>query len=396
MRPLIIILTIMAFGSSCKNLIDNENTVRKGNFDASIIETGELKAVNINAIIAPNIDWKYGSQLKLTFLLDHGAKVKAGDKIAEIDKSSLMKTLLDFENRYEMEQTNLDKLLIQQNTQNQDIKSEISALEASFSMAKLQVEKFKFETEKKQKIKKLEFDKASIALTKAQKRYQANLITSEKTRQIQQIKIVQIKNTIADIKRNLDLLVIKSPFTGILQLSNNPEKGELFKVGDRIWPGLCIASVPNLDKMKVVAQVNETDVSKIKVRQPVIVRLQAFPNVPFDATLTKTWPICYKKDNQSNVNVFDFEVMVSKSDPLLKPGMSVSCEVFYEKIKNVYYIENECIIQNGDHHYIILEKDKAQRKVLVGPKNNRFTVIYGDLKEGEKAVPAIDLQPTTN
>jgi Multidrug resistance efflux pump len=396
MRHIIIILIITTLGLSCKSLTDRENTIRKGNFDASIIETGELKAVNTNAIIAPNIDWKYGSQLKLTFLLDHGTKVKVGDKIAEIDKSSLMKTLLEFENRYEMEQTNLDKLIIQQNTQDQDIKSEISALEASYSMAKLQVDKFKFETEKKQKVKKLEFEKASVALQKARKRYESNQVTSGKTRQIQQIKLIQLKSTIADIKRNLDLLVIKSPFTGIMQLSINPEKGELFKVGDRIWPGLCIASVPNLDKMKVVAQINETDVSKIKIDQPVIVRLQAFPNVPFEATLTKTWPICYKKDNQSNVNVFDFEVMVKKSDPLLKPGMSVSCEVFYQKIKNVFYIENDCIVQKGDEHYIILEKGKELRKVHIGPKNNRFTVIYGDLKEGEKTITANDLQPTTN
>lgn len=393
MRAFLTILFTVLTLASCKSLVDKENTIRKGNFDASIIEPGELKAVYTNPITIPNLDWKYSnSDFKLTSIIDHGSKVNAGDKIAEIDKSSLMKTLLDFENKLEIEQTNLDKLLIQQNTESQNLKSEINALNASYSMAKLQVEKFKFETEKKQKIKQLEFERASIALQKAQKHYDANLVTAEKSKQIQKIKLSQLKNTIDDIKRNLDMLIVTSPFSGMVQLNNRGN--QLIKVGDEVWPGFCLASVPNLSKMKVLAQVNENDVSKVKVGQQVVVRLQAFPDVPFEATVTKTWPICYKKDNQSSVNVFDFEVLIKKTDPLLKPGMSVSCEVFYERIKKVCYIENECIFQKNNEHYIILEKNKEERKVRLGSRNNRFTVIYGDLKEGEKAIPAANLEQT--
>ena len=396
-RPFIIVMLIIAiFSASCKHQHNLENTIRKGDFDASVIESGELKAVNSNAIVVPNIDWKYASQLKLTFILEHGTKVKIGDMIAEIDKSSLMKTLLDFQNKYEMEQTNLDKIMIQQSSQEQNLKSEILALEASYNMSKLQVEKFKFETDKKQKVKSLEFEKASLSLQKVKNQYKANLITAEKTRHIQKIKVNQLKNTIDDIKRNLDLLIIRSQFNGILQLSVNRETQQLIKIGDRVWPGFCVASVPNLSKMKVLAQINETDINRIKVNQPVIVRLQAYTNVPFEATLTKIWPICYKKDNLSNVNVFDFEVLVDKPDILLKPGMSVSCEVFYAKLKKVFFIENQCIIQKGADHYIVLEKGKEYRKINIGARNNKFTVIYGDVKEGDKVIPVNNILTTIN
>jgi HlyD family secretion protein len=397
MQKIIILIYLSLLIVSCsKSDQELKYTIRKGKFDASLIESGELQAVNTNVIVIPGINWRYANQLKLTSLIEHGSKVKKGDIIAEIDKSSLMKTLFDHQSRLEVEETALDKMLIQQSTTAEQIKTEILAQEATYSLAKLQLEKFKFESDKKQKIKTLEFEKATIALQKAKDRQKANDITSQKSIYIQKVKIQQTKNTIKDIERNLKYFTIHSPFDGMVEIRHNFETNQMLKVGDRIWPGYPIAAIPDLSIMKVSAKINETDIGKLKLWQLAHIRLQAFPKQTFNGKITRIFPICYSPEKDSKVKVFDFEILLDKSDHVLKPGMSVSCEVFFAQYEKVTYIENECIVRSDSASYIVLEKNREYKPVRLGASNNKFTIIDGDIKEGDKAIPLHSLQTSLN
>lgn len=388
-----IVCTFFITCYSCStSSIDEEYTIRKGPFSASLVETGELQALKNNVIVTPPINWQYADQLKLTSLVEHGTRVKAGDIVAEIDKSSLMKTLLDMQNRLELEQTNLTKLLIQQSTKEEEIKTEIATQEASYSMSKLQLEKIKFESEKKRQIKKLEFDRATIALQKTRDRMKANDITSKKNIFIQKVKIGQIQNNIKSIRSNLDYFTIKAPASGMIEIRRDRRSNTPLKVGDRVWPGAPIASIPDMSTMKVYAKINETDIGKLKLGQKAVIRLQALPEKAFEGKVTRINPICYSPEQDSKVKVFDFEVLLNNSDILLKPGMSVSCEVFFAEYKKVFYVENECILRNDSASFIVLAKDHKYLPVIVKASNTKFTIIEGDLKAGDKVLPLSELQ----
>jgi multidrug efflux pump subunit AcrA (membrane-fusion protein) len=393
-KIIIIIITIIwLFVISCThNSADEQYTIRKGTFSASLVEAGELQAVNNNVILIPGINWQYVQQLKLTALVEHGTKVKKGDVVAEVDRSSIMKTLFDMESRLEVEQTTLDKMLIEQSTQKEEIKTSILAQEASFSLSKLQLEKMKFETEKRQQIKKLEFQRATIALEKAKERMKAHEITSNKSIFIQKVRLRQIQNNIKDVKMNLDYFVIKAPVDGMIEIRRNYETNTSLKVGDRVWPGYPIASVPDLTVMEVLAKINENDIGKLKMGLKTLVRLQAMPDKAFEGTVSRINPICYSPERDSKVKVFDFDVLLSQSSEILKPGMSVSCEVFFADFKKVFYIENECIIRSDTANYIVLAKDKKYLPVTLGASNNKFTIVNGNIKEGDKALPLKELQ----
>jgi HlyD family secretion protein len=392
MRNLYILSFIILFLSCSPQNKDEQYTIRKGTFSASIVESGELQALNNNVIVVPPINWRYVQQLKLTSLVEHGTRVKAGDTIAEIDQSSLMKTLFDMQSRLEVEQTTLDKLLIQQSTSEEEIKTDIQTQEATYALAKLQLDKFKFETEKRQQIKKLEFQKATIALNKAKERMKAHIITSKKSLFIERIRIRQIQNNIKDLNKNLAYFTIKAPINGMVQIRSNEETNVTLKVGDRVWPGYPLASIPDLTKMKVLAKVNENDIGKLKLGLKTLVRLQALPDAAFEGKITRINPICYSPETDSKIKVFDFDILLQKSDILLKPGMSVSCEVFFADYKKAFYVENECIIRSDSTDYIVLEKGHKQCPVTLGPSNNKFTIVYGDVKEGEKVLPINSLQ----
>jgi multidrug efflux pump subunit AcrA (membrane-fusion protein) len=397
MRNILIFSFLLLIVFSCTSIKkDEQYTIRKGSFSASVVESGELQAVNNNVIVVPGINWRYANQMKLTSLVDHGTRVKKGDVIAEIDKSSLMKTLFDIQSRLEVEQTSLDKMLIQQSTQKEEIEADIAAQEATYSLAKLQLERSKFDTEKRQTIKKLEFERATITLNRVKERKKAHDITSSKSLYIQKIRIKQIKDNIKDIEQNLTYFVIKAPVDGMIEIRRNWDTDQLLKVGDRIWPGYPVASIPDLSKMKVLAKVNETDISKFKLALPVDVRLQAYPDSAFNGKITRIFPICYSPEEDAKVKVFDFEILLSKSGEMLKPGMSVSCEVFFAQLDKVFYIENECIIRSDSASYIVLEKNKEYCPVTLGPSNNKFTIVSGKISEGDKVIPVSAIQTTFN
>jgi multidrug resistance efflux pump len=98
------------------------------------------------------------------------------------------------------------------------------------------------------------------------------------------------------------------------------------KIGDDIYQGNLLGSVPDLTWMKVNAYVNEVDYLKIKIGQKVKVRMDALPKVVFMGEVNYLGKLCHRKNDKSKEKVFDVEVKILKTDQRLKPGMTVSCE----------------------------------------------------------------------
>ena len=144
---------------------------------------------------------------------------------------------------------------------------------------------------------------------------------------IQQIRVDQIKKDIQNAYDILPQLTVRSTIPGIFQITRNWRSGKLLQVGDEVWRGNAMASVPDLTWMKVETQINENDFLRIKEGDKVLVRLDALPEVAFDGCISRIGLFCHAKDpNKPRQKVFDVEVRLLVSDERLKPGMTVSCE----------------------------------------------------------------------
>lgn len=368
--------------------------IKKGEFIATLNETGELDAVNSRVIIIPYIGWKYGWQMKIIELVEHGNQVSEGDSIAQIDKDKVLKFLVEQQNKLEIEQANLNKLLAQHKSRINALKTELALSGAVLNLNKIQLEKYKFETAKKKSIKKLEYERQLVKYNKAEKNYQLTQIILENELKIQQIKTSQLENDVKDANQVLTKLTIRSPLNGIMQLLENRRTNQTVKVGDDLWQSAKFACVPDLSQMKVKSTVNETDIGKIHVNQKVIVRLDAFPSISFEGEITNIGRLSYKKDEKSRTKGFDVDIMLNKSDPILKPGMTVRCEYFSAQLEDVFFVENECIIKENMRYYIVIENKGNREKceIKIGPRNNEFTVVYGDFKKGQSLLPLSEVE----
>lgn len=388
------LLLFLVVLSSCGDIMNESYTIKKGAFKASLVESGELNTVKSKPVVMPYIGWRFGWRYTVIGLAEHGSKVKLGDSIAKIDPGNVDKYIIENTAELEIEKGNLSKMLVIQQNSINSLKTEFEEAKANYNLTKLSVEKFGFESKKKQLTKKLEFEQAEIKLETVKRKLELREKINTKERTIQELKIIRKEQSIAGAYDAKKKLTIHSPGNGIMQLAKNRRTRQMCKIGDEIYQGQRFASIPDLSRMKVETTVSETDIYKVKTGQKVEIRLDAYPAKAFMGTISYISKLSHEKEESASIKVFDLEILVDEQDPILKPGMTVSCEIFTVNFDDMYFVENECLIKENGQYFVYCEEGGSNTKypVKTGPRNNKCTVIYGDLRQGQKVVPINELK----
>ena len=371
-----------------------ELCIQKGDFNATLIESGELMAVNARSVLVPYVGWKYGWQFKITGMVEHGAHVQKGDSVGQLDPANVMKYLIEQETLLETEIANLNKLLVEHDIRFRELEAQLQEVQADFDLKKLELEKYEFESQRKKQIKQLEFQQSGIHLNRIEKTMNLEKAICKNGLKIQKIKVSQIETNVKDAKQAISKLTIVSPLDGIFQISKNRRTEQLYRLGDDTYQGAELALVPDLSLIKVTSTINETDIGNVKAGQKVIVKLEAFPEKPFEGKVSDIGKLSHKKDEESRAKVFDLEIVLDFSDPVLKPGMTVSCEVYYAELTDVFYVDNRCLKRVDNTFYLSMNVNNSweERSVEIGPRNNNYTVVYGNFQQGtELLVPEKDV-----
>jgi hypothetical protein len=324
MKRIVRFLLLAPLLVACKGGIFSEDNVAEV-AQRTIVETGELSAVRTKAFVLPRFG-RFGS-FRIIGLAEHGKVIEVGDSVIQLDPTDVTKYIVERETALESQLASLEKMHVNQENRNSETESTIKSELATYELRKLTLEAAQFESERTKQIKQLEFEQATIALNLAKRKLELNAIINENDLKIQQIRVDQIKKDIQNAYNILPQLTVRTTIPGIFQITRNWRSGQLLQVGDEVWRGNAMASVPDLTWMKVDTQINENDFLRIKVGDKVLVRLDALPEVSFEGWVSNIGLFCHAKDpNKPRHKVFDVEVRIKVSDERLKPGMTVSCE----------------------------------------------------------------------
>ncbi|HPN37373.1 MAG TPA: HlyD family efflux transporter periplasmic adaptor subunit, partial [Melioribacteraceae bacterium] len=144
--------------------------------------------------------------------------------------------------------------------------------------------------------------------------------------------------------------------------------------------------LPDLSFMQSLTSVNEVDVSKIKVGNKVIVKLDAFQDSTFEGTIANVASLGKQKGNDPNIKVFEVLVDIKGRSKILKPGMTTSNKIVINQIANVISVPQEAVFEKGKQKVVYLKDGSSYEEVVVetGEKNEDFVVITKGLKGGEE------------
>jgi HlyD family secretion protein len=385
LTPFLLMAGLFLLAISCNRKNDSGYSVMKGPFRRSVIETGELQAVNASFISMPQINYIYGYNFKITGLAEHGKSVHKGDKVIQVDPSSVQKYIIERRESLENEIASLNKLRAQNTNNLQELKAQLKNEQASYDIKKLEMERSGFESVSIRRISELGFRQAEIRLNKIKRSLELRPKLDSLDFLIQKIKVMQKENELRAAQDELTKLSVNSPLDGIFVVEENRRTGQTIKVGDEVYLGSPVAMIPDIRTMKVKGFVSENDISKIKPGLDVIIRLDALPNVPFHGKIRSLSKVCIDRDGKK---VFLTEVVISESDLRLKPGMTVSCEYITYEGEDEMYVPSNCILEENKHFYLFMKRRGKIKKteVKTGPSNNLYTIVSGDLKPAQALV----------
>jgi hypothetical protein len=389
---LLALQVVLLLGCSTNDSV--QPMVKQGDFTQSIVETGELSAVNARTFVMQRYG-RYWYEMKIIGLQEHGKRVEVGDSVIQFDPSEVKKFIISRETDLETQKANLEKIIVQNDNRISELNSSLLTEQASFDLKKLEMEQSKYESDKTKRIKELEFKQSEIELEKVKRRIKLNEIIAKNDLLIQQIRVNRVQEEVKGAYDVLPQLTIRTPIPGIFQVAKKRRGRELMQVGDEVYYGTPIGSVPDLRWMKVNTVVNEADFMKVSIGQKVKVRLDALKDVEFQGEVTYISKLCHPVDDNARQKVFDVEVKINESDERLKPGMTVSCEYLCAELQDVFYVPLNCVETTDKKHFIYIDKGVKVEKVQVqtGPSNNASIVVAGNIESGQKLVPIAEISP---
>jgi HlyD family secretion protein len=357
--------------------------VQRDRFQVSIKVSGEIRAANSFTLTAPRGRF---SQTQIVYLVPEGKTVQSGDTVVRFATTEIDKIIIERESELMLLTSDYQKLQADQDSRMMDLKSALRTSELAMEQAKLQVEKVKFESDVAQKEAEISFERSKLNLEQAKRRIESQLRVDRSEDMKARQKLRQTELDLEKARTERDQLIMKAPMPGLVVYEMNWQTGRKIAIGDAPWSGMAIMSLPDLSKMQTLSSVNEVDISKVRLGQDAEVRLDAFPERAFKATVTSVGTIGQFKERASNNKTFEVVLDIEGIDPILKPGMTTSNEIIMAMIPNAVFIPLEALFEADEQTIVYRMEDGAPkaRRVTAGERNSNFVVITKGLSPGDR------------
>ncbi|NMG20179.1 efflux RND transporter periplasmic adaptor subunit [Brasilonema bromeliae] len=279
--------------------------------DASIARTGVLRQdPEYTGTTTPFRTVSLRSRVEGSLLalnVDVGDAVKQGQIIAQID-DALLRTA---QNQAEAELAALKSEVARE-------RARVSNARAEVEKARAQLVQAQADSQRQQKLVKegaIAQQTAEQARTEARTAAQALRAAQEQVRTQQQAlaaaqgRVVAQQAVVAEAKERRSYAKLTSPITGaVLEKMTEP--------GNLLQPGNEALRIGDFSRVKVVVQVSELELGKIRLGQSVKVQLDAFPNQTYTGQVTRISPAA-----DTTARLIPVEVVIPNRDGKIGSGL---------------------------------------------------------------------------
>jgi HlyD family secretion protein len=257
-------------------------------------------------------------------------------------------------------------------------------------------------------ISQADFDQVKLKVDELQAQYEAaqhTLQSSELNLNVLEHNLEAADARIEQAQEALSYTTITAPIDGTITRTE-AEVGEMAIVGTMNNPGTVIMEVGDLSEMLVVAQVDEADVSKLKVGQKARVSIQAWPDKVF-AGVVQTVALSRKVGTDGS-KYYETEVLLVDPNEQVFTGMTADVDIEVATHGSVLVLPSQAVLGRKVDELPVELRDKlseeAKKKaytsvvycvkdgkavatlVKIGASNTTHTVIEEGLGEGDKVI----------
>jgi HlyD family secretion protein len=361
--------------------------VKYGTFTIDVSTTGELEAKRSENITGPqNLrSIQIWSEIMINQLVPEGTIVDSGDFVASLDETEVMSKLQDIENELEKLESQYTKTMLDTSLNMRASRNELVNLKFNLEEMQITVDQSVFEPPAVQRQAAINLEKSQRAYDQAVENY---VLRDEKAKAEMQEVTATLEQAKRQKERMLDILkqfTVYAPKPGMV-IYRRDWRGRKTETGSTVssWDNV-VAMLPDLSQMITKTYVNEIDISKVRVGQPVKVSIDAFPEKEYPGEVSEVANIGEQRPG-SDAKVFEVIIDVLETDTIMRPAMTTKNMIITAQIDSVLFIPIEALHSNDTMSYVFTDAGARTIKtqVIAGQSNNNEIIILEGLNQDDQ------------
>lgn len=180
------------------------------------------------------------------------------------------------------------------------------------------------------------------------------------------------------VENLIDNTTLRSPINGVVTARN-------YDVGDMYAMSMPVFTVEQIVPVKLLVGVSETDYSKVKKGDSVVVTADAIPGKTFYGKVNRIYPTV-----DPATRTFTVEVKIDNNYKTLRPGMFVRATINFGTNTNVVIPDVAVVKQqgSGERFVYVLNADNTvtYKKVVLGRRMGAEYEVLEGLEDGDRIV----------
>lgn len=201
-----------------------------------------------------------------------------------------------------------------------------------------------------------------------------------------------------DLDRQLKACLMRATQPGLvaygnLNASSSTRYSEPIEEGATVRFRQTLLTIPDMSQMGVHVNIHESQVKKVRIGQPALIRVDAEPGKVLEGRVAE---LAMLPDSSSsrytpNLKVYPATVHIIGTHPWMKPGMNAKVEIIVDQLADVVYVPVQSIEVQDDKHFCYVNDGSglARRSVVTGLFNDEFIEVREGLQSGELVALAL-------
>lgn len=156
------------------------------------------------------------------------------------------------------------------------------------------------------------------------------------------------------------------------------------KPGQKVQASSVITKIGDIENLQISAKIPERYVAELAVGQKAEIRLEAYPDVSFSASVVRISPVVDSATRTKEI-ILNFD----KKDSRINAGMFAKVKLFTSAYKGTFAIGQDSIVSNSDKNYLFVVNDDdtvSKREVTLGKNVDGYYQILSGIEFGETVV----------
>ena len=359
--------------------------VRKGPFLRRVGAEGNLRASRATPLMGPGQDVR----LKIAWLAEDGAPVKAGEVVARFDRTETETKLVEGkENRSTASQRT--------GKTRAETDAALKGLDQDRTQARRELDAARtFQRKDPEIFSRREIIEADIDVDMAATREEQAIRSRELREAISEkdLGLLAIDARKADYRitrasEELKALEIRAPHDGVLVLVRD-WRGELPAIGQSVWSGFKIGEIPDVSSMEADVWVLEADAGGLALSRPAEIVVESVPGVVLRGTTKRVDGV--PRQRIRGVPVQYYGVTVSIADvpeaarPRMKPGQRVQATLLLDERADALTMPRQAVFER-DGKIVVYRRSSGRwspSEVTLGPAALGRVVVEKGLEDGD-------------